>query len=151
MFMIQQQKKKKKILWKYVTTYSKLIVTQILPKVSKDPLFVVYTESVYLLWMKETCKEKHNSWKLIRNLTADTYFGRIDSHTNPARILVTARPIVNISALDCELLHKNLVHTEYLDIKSREWKNEQFHLGPLCLNEYIRTVYLYYDTYELNA
>lgn len=33
-------------------------------------------------------------------------FGWIDNHTSPVNILVTAKPSVNRSALDCELIRK---------------------------------------------
>lgn len=36
-------------------------------------------------------------------LTTEIVFGRIESHTRPFKILVTAKPSVNRSALDWEL------------------------------------------------
>lgn len=39
-------------------------------------------------------------------LTMEIDFGRIESHTRPFNILVTAKPSVNRSALDCELPDK---------------------------------------------
>lgn len=38
-----------------------------------------------------------------RELTTDIDFGLIESHTRPFKMLVTANPSVNRSALDCEL------------------------------------------------
>lgn len=39
-------------------------------------------------------------------LTTEIVFGRIESHTRPFKILVTAKPSVSKSALDCELPNK---------------------------------------------
>lgn len=36
-------------------------------------------------------------------------FGRIDNQTNPVKTLVTAKPSVNRSALDCELIEKTTI------------------------------------------
>ena len=43
-------------------------------------------------------------------LTADIDFGRIDSHTRPVRMLVTAKPSVKRSDLDCELHNRSRVN-----------------------------------------
>lgn len=42
----------------------------------------------------------------VQFLTAEIDLGRMESHTRPFKILATARPSVNKSALDCELADK---------------------------------------------
>jgi hypothetical protein len=42
-------------------------------------------------------------WFIISFLTGEMDFGRMDNQTSPARISVTERARVNMSALDCEL------------------------------------------------
>ena len=55
-------------------------------------------------------------------LTTNIVFGRIDSHTRPARILVTAKPSVNRSALDCELLDKKVLDEYELLTEEKLWR-----------------------------
>lgn len=52
----------------------------------------------------------------MKPLTTNIDFGRIDSHTRPARILVTDKPSVSRSALDCELPNRTFKH-EYKHVK----------------------------------
>lgn len=46
-------------------------------------------------------------------LTGEIFFGRIDNHTRPARILVTAKARDKMSALDCELLRGKSIHVSF--------------------------------------
>lgn len=51
-----------------------------------------------------------------KSQTLEIDLGRIDNHTRPAKIFVTANPRASRSALDCELhmdtFHKNTIWSE---------------------------------------
>ena len=74
-------------------------------------------------------------------LTTNVVFGRIDSHTKPVRIFVTAKPSVSRSALDYELLDdKVLDNCEHQEKRRRK-----------AIMRQSKTTYENYDSHkELN-